>query len=150
MRISSVALEDMEALIPHIDHLILKACDHSEGEVTPTDLVDALFDCQMQLWVVYDEAIEGRDRICGIVVTQIMIATSGIVIGEVCLLGGERLSEWVHLVTVLEDWARAQGAAKIQARMRKGLMKHLGSKDWRMSAVIAEKDLCHGQENQRN
>ena len=146
MKISSVALEDIEGLLPHIDHLILRGCDHSFGEVTQQELIDDLFDCKMQLWVVYDE---GRDidngRIRGIVVTRIGQATSGISIGEVAIMAGDGIAEWVHLVTQLEDWARAHGCSKIQAITRKGLVRYLS--DWTLTSYIVEKDLRNGQEN---
>ena len=144
MKITSVAIDEIKGLLPYIDDLILRGCDHSFGEITPTELIDDLFDGKMQLWVVYDERKDANNgRIRGIIATRIFKATSQINIAEVSLMAGDGIAEWVHLVTELEAWARAHDCSKIQALTRKGLVKYLS--EWTLTSYIVEKDLRDGE-----
>jgi hypothetical protein len=81
-----------------------------------------------QLWLAWSDHCEAA------MVTRVN--------GEVCLiaaLGGKNMDRWLHLLSDIEAWAKAQGCETIRAYARKGWARKL--RDYKMSRVILDKVL---------
>lgn len=55
------------------------------------------------------------------------------------LFGGERMAEWLPLLTDVEEWAISQGCTSFRLFGRRGWARILD--DWRETAVVLEKDI---------
>lgn len=85
----------------------------------------------MQLWGV---RIDGRT--VGAVVTEVY--------GETCAMpyvAGERIAEWLHLLSVIEAWAKANGCTRLEGNGRAGWERMLKRQGWRVVQVTVAKEL---------
>lgn len=97
------------------------------------ELEDGVFDGRSVLWLAWREP-----EVVAAFVTQLRQMEKS----RVCLLcacGGSEHKAWVHLMSVIEDYAREQGCNKIRAFGRKGWLRVLP--EFHAPFVVIEKDL---------
>lgn len=60
-------------------------------------------------------------------------------VAVITCVGGAKMRRWLHMLSEVEAWAKAEGAAKIRIFGRKGWLRIL--EDYRVSHVVLEKML---------
>lgn len=102
---------------------------------TADDIKARLIDRDMQLWGVR----KGTETL-GAVVTE----TYDTAAGRVCAIpitGGDRLAEWLHLLPVIEEWAKRVGCVRIEATGRSGWERALRRQGYRAITTQVGKEL---------
>ena len=116
--------------------MILRAALRGYGEMTAIDILKAVSDRDMQLWVVLE-----AEKVVAVVVTRIVKHPSKTV-ASVVVLAGDNLHEWMHLLEeVLEPWSREQGAREMVCDCRPGLEGILKARGWHSKQVRLRKSL---------
>lgn len=133
LAIQLVPVHQVGLVLPHVAKWLASIVERSGRRYTLPALVDALIDGGMQVWLIGDE--EAR----GVVLTELYLAPSGLKFAAIRAATGEGAAGWMHLIDVLEAWARAEGCVAIDALARKGWARRLP--DYHMSHVFLEKDL---------
>ncbi len=150
--IQQVKPDHISMVAPHIHELVEKACAFSNGRFDPPSVFENCAGLNQthkwQLWVVFDP--EGatdenfKDRVKAVTVTSLNVYPTGQKVAETILIGGKGPSEeWLHYFDTLKDWAKANGASRIQFIGRRGWqrsMKSLGI-NWKPVATMFECDL---------
>jgi len=118
-----------------IKHMVTDACTHSNGKYEAIDILHALLREHMQLW-----AIVGETGISAIVISEIVNYPR---IREFRILAttGEGMSDWLHHLAALENWARSQGCQASEAIARPGWEKVLKSENYKRTHIILNKSL---------
>lgn len=103
----------------------------------------------IEIGEIYGRVLDGRWQVWGIrqdgatigaVCTEVYDSTAG----RTCALpivGGRNMAGWLHLVSVIEDWARAQGCVRLEGNGRAGWERALKPLGWATIATIVEKRL---------
>lgn len=106
-----------------------RAVARDDGRRSLHSILQQLVNGQNQLWLVStaDEPTgDGRwvriGETIGVVVTAILIYPHKRVL-KVEWLAGERFSEWAHLISVLEDYAREQDCSSVEIAGRMGFAR---------------------------
>jgi hypothetical protein len=126
-----VPADKLNAVWPALSKWVDRA--RSEAHM-PVDLdaIKAKLDARdMQLWGV---RIDGRT--VGAVVSEVY--------GTTCALpyvAGEHIREWLHLLSVIEEWARQNGCTRIEGNGRAGWERLLKRQGWRAVQVTVVKEL---------
>ena len=107
----------------------------SGSRFAPSDIKKFLHSGDMQLWVV------GKDNIEAVVLTEVHQFPRMKTVRLIMTVGRDR-TRWVHHLREIEDWARQQGCAVIEALARPGWEKVL--RDYRKTHVMLEKELGNG------
>lgn len=99
----------------------------------PVDFIRQIKDRDRQLWIVWD----------GTVRAAVLTAVSGdnlktVMVTHCC---GEGFDEWIHLVGVIEDWARELGAERFELTARPGWERIMRKFGMRKTHVVLEKRL---------
>ena len=113
----------------------------SRGRWTVENIAVYIINRSWELWVVFEEDDEAPSDAPNV----LAVATSEIVeypqyralVGTG--LAGREMKKWVHLLSVVEDWARARGCKAIQLSTRPGLAKQLSG--YKATHVMYEKSL---------
>jgi len=100
----------------------------------PADLFNRLCDGRALMWLVYDD-----DSVLYVFITELYELRSGLKVCRLVAGAGERMSEWLHLQSEIEAYARAEGCAKIVAEGRVGWSRALDG--YREVRRVIEKDL---------
>ena len=127
--------DQIEPVWHKIRPLIADAVTHSDGKYEVLDILSALLARDMQAW-----AITKGDEIVAIVITEIINYPRKKEC-RVLAVDGEGAKEWVHLVSEIEAWAKANGCQSIEPIARPGwekLMKPLG---YKRTHIILSKEL---------
>lgn len=98
---------------------------------TFSDVRDDVLNGAALLWLVWSDPI-----ILGATVTQIIVQENR----KICMIvacGGEDAQAWLHLISKIENYARAEGCELVRIVGRKGWMRMLP--DYKESRVILEK-----------
>ena len=85
------------------------------------------------LWLI----IDGKAAM-GAGVTSLSSA-NGVKLCTIIACGGTRMSDWLHLIDKIENWAREEGCARMSIWGRRGWSR--GLMGYRQKAVILEKEL---------
>lgn len=93
-----------------------------DGEHTMESVLDALRRGVRRLWVSDTSAF----------ITEIIRYPSGLVVGQAWLAGGD-LKEILSWLPVLEAWAKAHGATQARVNARRGWVRALGYREFRVS-----------------
>lgn len=131
-----VQSDQIKDIWPFIEQRIVQACERSNGRHRPADLMGALLQAQMQLWVIWKPETK---EIKGIGVTETVTYRSGLKSVRIVLITGKDRPEWVGHLKTLEDWGRSVGCQIIEAWARPGWEKEL--QDYRRTHVLLEKRL---------
>lgn len=158
--LEQVKPEYVGAVWAKIPDLVEKACAFSGGRFQPQGVLDACAGknpkLNWQMWLVFDPNAKPDDfgeRVKAMAVTCLAQYPTGLLMGEVILIAGRGKSEeWLPYVDVLKDWARANGADRLQFIGRRGFQRLLGP-EWKSAATMYEFDLKeagHGLNEQRH
>lgn len=130
MQAVPVRAEYLAAWVPLIRDHIEALC--ANGQWEPEQLLDQIASRDRQLWVARDD-----ERVRAVVLTAVL--TDNLKTVQLTHATGDGMPEWLHLFSVIEEWARAIGAKRIEAVARPGWERVL--KDMRKTHVILEKRL---------
>lgn len=104
------------------------------GIYAPEDFIADIKDRRRQLWLVVDNgAVE-----CVLLTS---IADDRLKTCLVTHCAGRNFHAWVHLFGVVEDWAKAEGCKRIEAKTRPGWERILKRFDLKKTHVVLEKRL---------
>lgn len=131
--LQAIPPEHLGDVFPMIKDLMEGVAERSNGVLTVPAMLHAFAHKKWFLWVVWDGSVRG------IVGTELHIARSGMRICSIHFCTGHGAKDWTHLLSEIEDWARANDCTRIDMLARKGWAKHLP--EYRMSHVLLEKDL---------
>jgi len=98
-------------------------------------IVARLLDGRWQVWGIRQDSAT-----VGAVCTEVYESTAG----RTCALpivGGRDMAGWLHLVSVIEDWARTQGCVRLEGNGRAGWERALKPLGWAVIATIVERRL---------
>lgn len=95
--------------------LLFSAYRKMYGEASPGELLVDILAGKAQLWV----AMEGQTRL-GVVATAITRTPEGNHL-QIRALGGQNLERWVHLIRVIENWAKGLGCNRVMTLARRGI-----------------------------
>lgn len=146
--LEQVRPEYVPAVWGAVPDLIRKACEFSGGRFEPGAVLDACSGknakMNWQMWLVFDPGASKEDfgeRVKAVAVTSLSRYPTGLLVGEVILIAGRgQTSEWVHYVDALKEWARQNGADRLQFVGRRGFQRVLGP-EWRQAAAMYEFEL---------
>ena len=88
---------------------------------------------QYLLWLIVD----GQNPM-GALVTSLASA-NGVKLCTIITCGGTGMSDWLHLIDKIENWARSEGCSRMSIWGRSGWSRVLT--EYRQKAVVLEKDL---------
>lgn len=158
--LEQVRPEHVFAAYEKVGDLIEKACDFSGQRFNPETVAMACSGqhpkLNWQMWLVFDPNAKYEtfgQSVKAMAVTSLAQYPTGLLVGEVILIAGRgQSSEWLQYVDDLKEWARANGADRLQFIGRRGFQRILGS-DWKAAATMYEFDLNgaeHGRVEQRH
>lgn len=124
----------VNAMWPIVAPMIDRAFAEVDAHV-PVDLFTNLSSGKQLLWVVSDADHE----VIYAFITELYVRRSGAKVCRLVAGAGERMDEWLNLQVHLEDYARAEGCAKIVAEGRPGWHRALDG--YREIRRVIEKDL---------
>lgn len=133
IRIDLVPIHQLEHAWPLVREAISGIVERSRGAWTMHGIASALWQDIMQLWIVWDGGVKA------VVGTSIEVEQSGRKTGSVVFCSGADPGRWVHLLGVIEDWARAEGCTRMKNVARKGWAKYLP--EYKPTHVVLERDL---------
>lgn len=108
--------------------------DRSHGDWTLEAIFNAMGNGALQLWMVWD-----GNEAKAVVGTELATTETDHKICTMRFCAGDDSPRWLHLLDIIEDWARHQGCRRMEAVARKGWAKRLA--DYKMTHVHLMKDL---------
>lgn len=116
-----------------IEPTVETACARSGGRYGASDILEYARDGRMQIWVVMEE-----HEMLSLTITEIVNFPK---FRECRLLActGSDYKRWVHLLSIIEEWAVSVGCRKMLAITRLGWEKVLS--DYKKTHIYLEKDL---------
>ncbi len=126
-----VAPEMVPNVWPHVKPFIDSALKY--GDVTMQEIEGELSSGASLLWIVWD----GTKPLAG-VVTKLKPGRNGSAC-HIKACGGKQMSDWIGLVSLIEEYAFAEGCARVVAEGRIGWERVL--KDYTKVRVVLEKPL---------
>lgn len=107
------------------------------GEMSSQDVLKALVDRKMQLWVAADDEVR-----CASLTELADLPQKRVC--DIPYCAGVGREDWQHFILVIEAWAKEQGCETVRAMPRPGWEKDLKALGYRKTHVIVEKDLVDG------
>ena len=136
MRLDLIPPELAGEVWPEVESYIASALEREGREHIPSQVLKSIQSGAMQLFIVRDD----RD---------VAIAAAVVAIHEyqdvkrcrVHWCGGTGVEKWIHLLSGIEDWAKAKGCEMVKVTGRDGWLKVLQSHGWEKQGVILGKRL---------
>lgn len=128
-----VPAEKLEPIWPVVEPLLEKALEGNCGEVTTFDVYQGIKSRDLQLWVIYDGSVQAA------VITEIINYPRK----KTCRalqVAGSNMDEWMHLIQVIEDWAKEQGARSMELIGRKGWERYMKQYGFSFEHVTLNKE----------
>lgn len=136
----------------HILPLVEKACEHSGGRFDARCVFENCAGLNQRytwyLWVVFnpEKATEKTfgDSVKAIAVTALADYPTGLRFGETLLIGGHGPAEdWLEYIDGLKDWARKNGAHRMQYIGRRAWQRKMRGSgiNWKPVMTMFEHDL---------
>lgn len=119
---------------PGVESMIDGAYE-SADELMPADIVDQMRDGFRQLWVVWDGDI---DEVVAAVMTRVVLMRSGRVC-QITAAGGDHVNQWAHLITLIEQYAKAERCSKVMIEGRAGWSKLF--QNYKRVRVVLEREI---------
>lgn len=128
----------LESVFPKVQGFLQGVVERSGGRWTLASLITDILAGKFSLL-----AICSANEIKGVVATHLHTTSSGMIVCQVPFATGHDSKEWVHLIGIIEDYARKNGAAKIEMWSRPGWSrKHKAAlAGFECSHLLLEKDL---------
>lgn len=125
----------VDNLWPVIGPLLEKAVEHSNGYTTIDYELGELKALRKQLWAIVTE-----DRgISAAGVTSLLKTSTGLLIANIELLGGDNMKAWFALKDQFETWATNEGCNEVRMFARKGWARELP--DYKIRSYVMSKAL---------
>jgi len=134
-RLVAVPAQHVERIWPYVAAYVDAACKEAATLQTAEQIKAKILDRDMQLWAV---RIDGKT--VGAVVTEIYDTAAGKTCG-VPIVGGDGLGEWLHLLSVIEAWAKAHGCVRSESVCRSGWERVLRRYGWEKKAITVARTL---------
>ena len=131
-KFTGIPADTVDEWWPRVSGLIDNIAERSGGRFWTEDYREAFKDRSRQLWA----AVKG-DQVVMVLITEIR-AYPRLKTAALIACAGDRRGDWLHYLTVVEAWAKAQGCEAVEAEARPGWERILG---WRKTHVILEKEL---------
>lgn len=131
MKLIPVPSHQLDDFLPQIEWHLDQFCANEQW--TPWDLIEQIRERDRQLWVVWDGCVRAA------VLTAVSTDNLKTVMVTHCC--GEGFDEWIHLVSEIEDWARAIGSQRLELTARPGWERIMKKFDLHKSHVVLEKRL---------
>jgi hypothetical protein len=141
---TGVLRKDLPIILPHVKKMLQDAVKTMNGRQSYEDLVRQLFDGQNQLWIA---GIPGKIFACAVteIVVYFQMKACYIRIVTADKASGHTRQHWQHFMSILENWAKAQGCSKMEANARKGWSRIMENEGWETTHYFIEKDLTNGR-----
>ncbi len=120
-------------VFPLVRGLLEGVAERSGGRWSVSGLLERFVNAEWQLWIVWNGDVRA------IVGTELYLEMTGM---KCCMLRfctGSGAPEWSHLLSKIEDFARAEGCTYLDMLARKGWAKHLP--DYKLTHIELCKDL---------
>jgi len=141
---TGVLRKDLPIILPHVEQLLRDAVKTMNGRQSYEDLVHQLFQGQNQLWIA---GVPGKVFACAVteivLYSQVKACYIRIVTSDTTAAPNRK--HWQHFMSILEDWAKAQGCSKMEANARKGWSRIMENEGWETTHYFIEKDLTNGR-----
>lgn len=134
MKLIQIPPDSIEQTWPLVANWISDAIERSNGRHTVESTIDSLQKDLAQLWLAWDEE---KKEAQAVAITQLVFYPSGMKVADFIIGTGKNKGMWKHLMTEMEDWAKAEGCGLIQLYCRKGWARELPS--FKLSHVLLEK-----------
>ena len=123
-----------EALeLPAVRALLADMVQRHHGELSMYGIAERLLSGEWIMWLVW------AGEVRAVLATELYHDVGGEKRCRIPFCTGAGARQWVSLLSVIEDWARSEGAVRIDMIARKGWAKHLP--DYRMTHIVLEKAL---------
>lgn len=140
MLISAVPPELINKAWPKVEKMIKEAMDRVPGRYTTTHLQLLLREARAVLWIILDDR-NGSDEIIGAITTSIYNLPQGRVLAAE-FAGGRDAARWTgDAARVIENYAKDMGCKKVEYIGRKGWMRWLKPRGYKLLHCTFEKDL---------
>lgn len=117
---------------PFVGQFIVSAAVRGGGLHLP-EVIERLPDARALLWVIEEDG-----AFVAALITQVEAGDDGTCC-RIVALGGSGASDWVHLISQIEDYARDEGCVRVRFEGRHGWRRHLP--DYRVPRAVFEKDI---------
>ncbi len=134
LQISGISRVDVPRVWRFVEAGVIEVCAQMDGTWTNRDVLKAVLDKTLQLWVLH----QGGDYV-GFVITQIIAYPQT----KACLIfmvNGKDRKKWLHFEDYLGEWAKAQGCTILESYARKGWLKVMGEQ-WKVTSTLVRKEL---------
>lgn len=132
-RVVLLGPNDLPALWPQLEPLVVKACEYSMGQFNPEVVVDGILAGEYRLLAYMD-----GDTVASIALLCVSRYRIGLCILEVLLASGQNLRDWRKFEEQVAAYGKAQGCQKFRMIGREGLQRMLP--EWRRAAIVLEKE----------
>lgn len=109
---------------------------------SPESLYQSFVDGRSQLWVVVDD--DKEEKLRAVFATQIYRTDVDCQVCSIVLCAssnGSKSTEWVDLISEVEEWGRSQGCERMRLEARRGWVKPLRERGYAPAHTIVEKEL---------
>jgi len=132
-----IQAEDLDLYWPFVIEYISSALEHTDGEITLSEIHAAIANQTRQLWI-----IKHNSEYIAAIVTQIYSYDgSNLKIGEVTMAGGSQHDIWDHFTDVVGEWFKEQGCKFIDIIGRPGWQRLYRDRGFRTAYVQLRKEL---------
>lgn len=131
--LDAVSPDLLPQVFPYIEDKLRSVAERSGGRWTLKNIVDDVMSRKITLLVVVDTEVRA------VLATHLHQAPSGMIVLQIQFCTGENSKDWLHLLKMVEDYGRKNGAAKVEMWARKGWARKL--EDYHLTHVLLEKDL---------
>ena len=116
-----------------VQGLLESVVERSNGRYSVPGMLQRFATKDWILWIVWDGSVRA------VLATELYHDISGMLCCTIRFATGKGAAGWTHLLSEIEDWARANGCQRLDMLARKGWAKHLP--EYTMSHIMLEKDL---------
>lgn len=147
----SISLQEMTGnrdLTRTVMERVARACEFSDGRFDLDAVVNGLGAGQLSIWGV----LKPPKDLAAVAISRVTTWESGVKVFELLLIGGPEFTDMMPFLDRFEAPARKEGCIKIRlygrtswgnlSQNRGGKSHRLLPKDWRVAAVVYEKDLA--------
>lgn len=129
-----VLTDSIEEIWPEILPWAEEFCRHSQGSYDPPFILEKLNRGMMQLWLV-----KSVEEVVAVVLTE--IRQTKLKECVIVVTTGRNMKEWIHLLSVLERYAKLMGCDKMVGISRPGWENILKPYGYRKKHVELERNL---------
>ena len=116
---------------------IIKAMGYLEDKWSIDDVMESLKEGKMQGWIIYDK---NHGVISGICITEVIEFPKEKVL-NITGLGGNGVSEWIHLISGIEEFAHSKGCKAVELYGRPGWKKLLAENGYKKYRVVLRRSI---------